>query len=435
MIRYLLAFIAAIASVVAAAPSFAEEGQFLPHLVYRTGPYAVNGAPYANGVADYWNMINERDGGINGVKIIYEECENGYSTARGVECYERLKAKGSTGAGYYSPMSTGMTFAFTAKAWDDKIPILTPGYGRSEMEDGTVFKWNFPITGTHWTAADVAIQHISKELGGDANLKGKKIALVYNDSPYGRDPITLLKARAKKMGFTFLPIPVTHPGIEQKSQWLRIRREKPDYVLLWGWGIMNSTSLQEAAAVQYPREKMIGTWWSGAEEDVIPAGEKAIGFKAVIMQPTGRFPVHADILKYVYAKGKGAAKEAEVGRIRYNRGIMNSMFGVEAIRTAQKKFGNKPLTGEQIQWGFEHLNLSATRIKELGFEGMLEPIKLSCSDHIGNRRARVQDWDGKAWKIISEWYTGDATVLDPLVKKAALQYAKENKITVRNCPN
>ena len=111
------------------------------------------------------------------------------------------------------------------------------------------------------------------------------------------------------------------------------------------------------------------------------------------------------------------------------------MFGVEAIRTAQKKFGNKPLTGEQIQWGFEHLNLSATRIKELGFEGMLEPIKLSCSDHIGNRRARVQDWDGKAWKIISEWYTGDATVLDPLVKKAALQYAKENKITVRNCPN
>ena len=81
------------------------------------------------------------------------------------------------------------------------------------MEDGTVFKWYFPITGSHWTAADVAIQHISKEMGGDANLKGKKIALVYNDSPYGRDPIALLKARAKKMGFTFLPIPVTHPGI------------------------------------------------------------------------------------------------------------------------------------------------------------------------------------------------------------------------------
>jgi branched-chain amino acid transport system substrate-binding protein len=26
-----------------------------------------------------------------------------------------------------------------------------------------------------------------------------------------------------------------------------------------------------------------------------------------------------------------------------------------------KKFGNKPMTGEQIRWGFENLNLSAER--------------------------------------------------------------------------
>jgi branched-chain amino acid transport system substrate-binding protein len=433
MRRRSLAFAAALVSITTADSSLAQNEQFLPHLVYRTGPYAVNGAPFANGVADYWNMINERDGGINGVKIVYEECENGYSTDKGVECYERLKGKGPTGAGYYSPMSTGMTFAFTAKAPRDKIPILTPGYGRSEMEDGAVFKWNFPIAGTHWTAADVAIQYISKELGGDANLKGKKVALLYNDSPYGKDPIPLLEARAKKMGFTFLPIPVTHPGVEQKSQWLIIRRERPDYVLLWGWGVMNSTALQEAAAVQYPREKMIGTWWSGAEEDVIPAGDKATGFKSVIMQPAGRFPVHADILKYVYAKGKGVAKEDEVGRIRYNRGVLNSMLGVEAIRTAQKKFGNKPLTGEQIQWGLEHLNLSAVRIKELGFEGMLQPVKLSCQDHIGPRQVRVQQWDGSAWKIISDWYTADETILAPLVKETAAKYADETKIQVRDC--
>ena len=80
----------------------------------------------------------------------------------------------------------------------------------------------------------------------------------------------------------------------------------------------------------------------------------------------------------------------------YNRGLVNAMLGVEAIRTAQEKFGKKPLTGEQVRWGFENLNLTADRIKELGFEGMLKPIKITCADHEGARDGRVQQWDGKA---------------------------------------
>src|SRR5579885_624074 len=68
-----------------------ENGQFIPGTVYRTGPYAPNGIPFANGRADYLTMLNNRDGGINGVKILYEECDTGYATDRGVECYERLK--------------------------------------------------------------------------------------------------------------------------------------------------------------------------------------------------------------------------------------------------------------------------------------------------------------------------------------------------------
>ena len=96
-----------------------------------------NGIPFADGVADYWTLINERDGGINGVKIVFEECETGYATDKGVECYERLKGKGPTGAGYFSPLSTGITFALTEKVPGDKIPLLTTGYGRSESRDGS----------------------------------------------------------------------------------------------------------------------------------------------------------------------------------------------------------------------------------------------------------------------------------------------------------
>ena len=427
------AALSAVGLALSAAPAQAQNEQFIPGLVYRTGPYAPNGVPFADGVADYLTMINARDGGINGVKIAFEECETGYATDKGVECYERLKGNGPTGAAYFSPLSTGITFALTEKVPGDKIPLLTLGYGRSESRDGTVFPWNFIAVGSYWTAADIAIQHVAKELGGIDKLKGKKISLVYHDSPYGKEPIAALEARAKLNGFTFKAIPVTHPGVEQKSQWLAIRQDRPDYVLLWGWGVMNSTAIKEAASVAYPRDKIIGVWWSGAEPDVIPAGDQATGYKALLLQhPAGKFKVHEDLDKVLYSQGKGVGK-ATFGQVLYNRGIINSMLGVEAIRTAQKKYGNKPLTGEQVRWGFENLDLSAARLKELGFEGMLKPIKLTCTDHQGADEARLHQWDGKAWNIISDFYTADRSVLDPLVKEYAAKYAAEKKITPRDC--
>jgi branched-chain amino acid transport system substrate-binding protein len=430
----ILGVVAATAALSATAePARAQNEQFLPALVYRTGPYAPNGIPFADGIADYWTLINERDGGINGVKIVFEECETGYATDKGVECYERLKGKGSTGAGYFSPLSTGITFALTEKAPIDKIPLLTLGYGRSESRAGAVFPWNFIAVGSYWTAADIAIQHIAKELGGFDKLKGKKISLVYHDSPYGKEPIVALEARAKINGFTFKAIPVTHPGVEQKSQWLAIRQDRPDYVLLWGWGVMNSAAIKEAAAVAYPRDKIIGVWWSGAEPDVTPAGNQSVGYKALMLQhPPGKFKVHADLERYVLSRGKSVAKD-DFAHVLYNRGLINSMLGVEGVRTAMKRFGNKPMTGEQIRWGLENLNLSAERINELGFAGMLKPIKLTCQDHQGADEARLHQWDGKSWQIISDYYKADLSIIDPMVRDAAAKYAAEKKITPRDC--
>ena len=157
-----------------AAPAFAQNEQFIPHLVYRTGAYAPNGIPFANGIADYYKLVNERDGGINGVKIVFEECDTGYATDRGVECYERLKGKGPTGAAYVIPLSTGITFALTEKAPIDKIPIISMGYGRSESRDGSVFQWNFPLLGTYWTAADILLQHIAKRKAGSTSSRARR---------------------------------------------------------------------------------------------------------------------------------------------------------------------------------------------------------------------------------------------------------------------
>jgi branched-chain amino acid transport system substrate-binding protein len=402
---------------------------FVPVLVYRTGPYAPNGAPWADGYVDYLKLVNERDGGANGIKIAYEECETGYATDRGVECYERLKSKKPVAV---NPLSTGITFALTEKVPGDKIVLMTTGYGRSESVDGSVFKWNFPFLGTYWDAADMLVQHVKKK----GSLKGKKIALVYHDSPYGKEPIKVLEEHAKEEGFELIKLPVTHPGVEQKATWLQIRQQRPDYVFLWGWGVMNSTAIKEAIAVGYPRLQMYGVWWSSAEPDVLPAEAAAKGYNGISLGHSAEHdrPIHRDMMKFLYDKGKGtAAKKEEVGSVLYNRGMLSALLTVEAIKRAQSKYGKRVVTGEEVRWGAENLNLDAAKIKALGVEDMMQPMKTSCRDHEGVAKGRIHTWDGGQWSYTSDWYTADSKFLRPLIDAQAKAYAGEKKLEQRDC--
>ncbi len=432
--KHIAAFMLAAGAVGATLPAVAQE-QFVPLLAYRTGSFAPLGIPWADGKMDYLKLVNAR-GGVNGVKIVYDECETGYATDRGVECYERLKKRPPTGASAFDPQSTGITFAVSDKAPNDKVPIMTVGYGLSQSVDGSVFPWNFPLLGTYWTAADIMIQDIAKKLGGMDKLKGKKIALVYHDSPYGKEPIPLLQERAKKDGFQLLLYPVTAPGVEQKSTWLQIRQARPDYVLLWSAGIMTPTAIREAQASGYPRDKMYGIWWAGSESDVKDLGQVAKGYNIITLaNSAAKGRVHDDLKKMVYDKGQGTDTTGNsVGTLAHTRGMMISMLTVEAIRTAQEKFGKgKPVTPEQVRWGLENLNLTPERLKEIGFDEIMRPIKTSCNNHMGDDWARIAQWDGSKFEVKSDWYRSDKSIIDPMVKEYAAKYAKDKNITPVQC--
>jgi branched-chain amino acid transport system substrate-binding protein len=409
--------------------------QFIPLLVYRTGPYAPTGIPNWNGMIDYLTLVNRRDGGVGGVKLTWEECETAYNNDRGVECYERLKDRGPTGASVVNPFSTGITYALIERASADHIPVLTMGYGRTDASDGRVFPYVFTLPATYWSQATVLIQYVGAELGGMDQLAGKKIALLYHDSAYGKEPIPTLQKLAETYGYQLHLFPVAHPGLEQKSTWLQIGRQlKPDYVFVWGWGVMTATAIKEAAAVGYPRNRMIGNWWSGAEPDVEPAGKDAAGYRSATFTAAGDgFPVFRDIYRQVYDQGLGDGERARVGQVYYNRGVMTAVIMVEAIRTAQGKFGARPLTGEEVRWGLEHLDLSEARLQKLGIAGLTPPLKVSCADHEGTHPIRIQEWDGERWIPISDWIMPMKEVGRPMIEASAAQYATEHGITPRDC--
>ena len=407
----------------------------IPGTVYRTGPYAPNGIPWANGVADYYAMLNERDGGIDGVKINYIECETAYNTKQGVECYENTKSAGS-GALAYQPMGTGITYQMIPKASEDKIPVFSMGYGRTSAANGKVFPYIFNFPATYWDQASVFVKYIGEKEGGMDKLKGKKIALVYHNSAYGKEPIRVLEEAAKKHGFELMLLAVDHPGQEQKATWLQVRRERPDWVMMWGWGVMNQVAIKEAASIRFPMDHFIGVWWSGSENDVMPAGYDANGYLSGAFHAAGdNFRAHDDIKKYVYDSGKGTGDRDRIGEVLYNRGVVAAMWTAEAIRTGMRIHNTKEPTGEQVRDGFEALDVDAKRLAVLGLEGFTYPVKVTCENHQGPGKVGLQQWDAKAkkWSFVTGFYEPDDDIIQPLIAEDSANYAKENSITPRSC--
>ena len=418
--------VTALATAMLAGPALAELK--FPSLDYRTGPFAAGGIPFADGYSDYLTLLNERDGGIGGVKISNPTCETAYNTEKGVECYEALK----DGALVFQPLSTGITYQLIPKASVDQIPIHSMGYGRTSAANGKVFEWVFNYPTNYWNGASIGVKHMLDLNGGDIN--GKKVILLHFNGAYGKEPIPTLEALSEKHGFEFSAIPIDYPGQEQKSQWLQIRRERPDYILFWGWGVMNQVAVQEAANIRFPMENFIGIWWSGSENDVLPAGDGANGYKALQFHNVGSdYPVFDDIQKYVVDAGKAAGAGDQVGTVLYNRGVYAAMLAAEAARTAQEIHGTAEITGAMMRDGMEALEITEARMAELGLPNFGPTFSISCENHGGRGPAAISQWDAasKSWSLITDFVDPDEEVISKLIMEDSAAFAAENNIAER----
>jgi branched-chain amino acid transport system substrate-binding protein len=410
-------------AMAAAAPlsaAQAEDTLYVPSLSYRTGPFAGGGIPIANGFNDYFAMLNERDGGIGGVKVVVEECETGYNAQKGVECYEATKGKGAL---VYNPYSTGITLQLIPKAPVDEIPVLSMGYGLSAAAVGEKFPWTFTYPASYWSQMSSILKYIEANGG----LKGQKIGFIYLDVGYGKEPIPLLEKLAPKLGFELAMFPVGVKEMQnQSSQWLNVRKERPDWMIMWGWGAMNAAAVKEAAKIRFPMERFIGNWWAAAHADLKPVGAAGDGYLGTNFSGVGTdFPALQDVIKHVVDAGNSQADKEDVGNVLYNRGLFNAVIIAEAIATAQKMTGKNAITGADMRVGLENFDLSEARLKELGLEGFTGPIKGSCKDHEGGGSVFIQQWDGSDWSRVSEMIPPMTDVVQPLLQEAAEKYVSD----------
>ena len=415
-----------------------SDKQFFPIASFRVGPYAGATSSIWAARIDYYRYVNEVEGGINGVPIVWQECETEWTAEKGIECYERLK-HGLNGApiAAYFPNGAPAAYALSDRAAADKMPLVTLAYGRTEATDGRVFPYNFPIMVTFYSEASALVNYIAEREGGFENLRGKTIATVYHDSAYGRETLEPLALLSETYGFKNVQIPVADPGNEQSAQWRQVREARPDWVFLRTWGVSTPVAIKTAARFGIPMDHIIGDVWASSEEDVIPAADAAKGYLALTPYPGGaNFEIHKRLKAAILDTGKSDLRDPEAfGSVYYNSGLVDALISVEIVRQAQARFGNRPITSEEGQWALENLRLDDAALEKAGFLGLVQNLQLSPDDHEGGGAVRVQQWDGTAWAPISDWVQADRALLRPLIEAKSQAYAREHGIDTVSVAN
>jgi branched-chain amino acid transport system substrate-binding protein len=418
--------------------AIAEETQYFPIASSRVGPYSAMGTGYYGAQIDYLNYVN-MNGGVNGVMLTWQECETEYNAVKTVECYQRLLEKDGQKIVVFDTLGTPGAYAVINRMAEDEVVLAQYGYGRTDAADGTVWPWVFNAAGHYWDQIAVKLRFMAEQEGGVENMRGKKIVHMHIDSAYGREPLPTMRALAEEWGFELVEIAIAPPGLEQQSQWLQVRRERPDWVTFWGAGSgMNSTGMTNAARVGFPRERLIYVTFGAAEEDMNPAGDSATGTYAMANALPGKdFPLVQAIEEEVYGAGEGnLADESRIGSVYWNRGLGAAVMWIEALKNAQEmhdKVG-QAVTGEEFRAGYEALNMTPERLEELGIGGMVAPFELSCAKHNGARAFAMMQWDGEKFVQVTDWLPPlDPDAIRARIEDSAAKFASENGITPRDC--
>jgi branched-chain amino acid transport system substrate-binding protein len=369
----------------------------------RTGPTKPVGIQICPGALDYVKLVNKQ-GGVKGHTLRYIEVEHGYKVDRGVEAYERLKHDGAVAVLDYG---THVAYALTPRHLEDKIPGLTPGFGRSDSTDGSRYPYIFPMAASYWSQVGAAMQYL-KDKGAK---KGTKIAYIFYDSAAGQEPLPVFKRICELEGYECRDFAVPPPGVEMASQVLDItRRMRADWVVGHLFGNAPSVSIKELKKNGFPLDKVVSLVWGAGEEDMRTAGwDTAQGYLGMQFAGVGRdFPVIQDIIKMYQAENQEVPEY--VGWVYYNRGVLTAALMVEGIRLAIEHEG-LPVTGEKVKKGFE-------RIKDFTLGGF-PPLTVTPEDHEGGGWVRLYQTKGEKLVPFTDWFRGYREVVLDEVKKAA----------------
>ena len=365
---------------------------------------------FAQAAKDYAALVNLR-GGIDGNPVELIVQDHGNEPQRGIECYERVKREALT----VDLLSTPVSRAVLPRAMKDQHVMIQAMVGRGDAIDGDVFKWVYPLGPTYWGQAANIVGHFKTQSGG--SLKGKKIAFLYIDYPFGQEPIPVMQELQKREGFELQLFPYPLPGSDQSSAWSQLRRFQPDLIVHWGFSAMHVVAAKEARRNGIPMDRIVSVNWLNDVDIANIGAEAAKGIRRATPVVSGTDnPTVKAILTELYDKGKGNGDRKFVSDIYYTLGLATYATVFEGTRLALKN-EKAPLDGEKLRKGFES-------IRNFDANGLMPPLTVTAQDHGGGGKTRIEKWDGAKWVPESDWSADYSDLVWSTVKQHSAEFAK-----------
>ncbi len=336
-----------------------------------TGGTADVGKPYAEGAKAYIDYVNTK-GGVKGAKLELVDIDYAYKVPQALEAYKKLTQQDKVVA--ILGWGTGDTEALKEFIAKDKIPYISGSYAEN-LTDIKVASYNFLGAATYSDQAKIVLKWIKDNWKGSGN---PKVALLYNDTPFGKSPIEDAKTYAKKIGVDIVDEEVVAvTALEATSQLLNMNKANPDFgIIQETWGAA-ATILKDAKKLNI-KTKFIGLNWATGEGVVKLAGDSAEGYIGVVSHAFADETTMSgmkEIQDYLTSKGQKLSDKSQ----KFVQGWVSAQIMIQGVKNA-----GATVTGETVRQGLEKLNNA-----DLG--GLAAPVTFTADNHRGTAKARLAE--------------------------------------------
>ena len=360
----------------------------------RSGSQAIVQPYLCDGAANWIEMMNNTQGGVKGRPVEVSEVDVKYEVPLAVDAYKKMTSRENIRM--MIPVGTPLIDALAPSSKDDKVVLWSPGFGLSDAADGKKYPYIFPGVATYHAQAMAIMQYVSDEWKAEGKSGPAKVVYLYWDNPAGRDPLDLVRNRAKEFNLEIVDA-VAVPGttVDMTTIMLQVKEKNPDYIMAHAFAKMPILMLQAGEKVGFPPNKIIAFVW-GSDEDLIKlTGPASEGYRGVqfAAHPNDNPEAYKMLEGYWQSAGKQPNPRARES-LYYARGMVMGNFLFESNRLAEN-----PSDGDSLKKGIETM-------KDFTAYGLLAGTSITPDDHSGSNKVRMyQVKDGKM-TMVKDWFEG-----------------------------
>lgn len=324
----------AVAGLAAAAPGHAADKEIvIGGSIPMSGVFAFAGIGIHAGIQDYVKLVNDA-GGVDGHMLRYVPEDSAYKVDLSVAAYKKITSQNAVN--FYYGDSTAFSKTINPELDRAGSMIMSGASFATELNDPQKYPYQF-IAGPDYTEMfGILLRHIAKE------KPGAKVAFIYSDTEFGRDPIETSRAAAEKLGLKMAIEIMTPPGaVDVSTEIAKLRRARPDYTIFHGYVLGPIPEFIGQARKLGMNTKFMGTFWTMDNSTVMKMGEVADGFMGVMPYRYYYDTESAPMLEKI------RALRPEYQTVPYIQGFLSAMLYTESARRTLA--AGKPMTAANLK--------------------------------------------------------------------------------------